>query len=37
MLFVEREIPGKSCQNSQAIGVIPTRKDFLLFVGVIFA
>ena len=30
MLFVEMEIPGKSCQNSQAIGVIPARKDFCL-------
>ena len=28
MLSVEMEIPGRSCQNSQAIGVIPARKDF---------
>ena len=28
VLFVEMETPGKSCQNSQAIGVIPARKDF---------
>ena len=28
VLFVEMEIPGNSCQNSQAIGVIPAKKDF---------
>ena len=36
VLFVETEIPGKSCQNCQAIGVIP-EKMILIFVGVIFA
>ena len=28
VLFVEMEIPGKSCQNSQAIGVMLAQKDF---------
>ena len=30
VLFVEMEIPGKSCQNSQAIGVIPAKKILFL-------
>ena len=30
VLFVEVDISGKSCQNSQAIGVIPGRKDFVI-------
>ena len=31
LFFVETEIPGKFGQNSQAIGVIPARKDLCCF------